>query len=278
MRKNVILLTAMFCLSLFNQSFASEPQKIVGVYPFQGANEEIKTALQAKISSELLKLNRVVVVDRKNEVAQLEMQKQRTEAFMNSEDIGEFGRQSGAGYVLLGTVTQGDVEKIEKLTKKGTEVSWQVVIGLDLSVIDVATGKVLMSESFSSMKKSDSRSKILNDCYTDIVRKSSVFLQNSFPINGEVVSATVDKKGYVNGIVLNIGKENGVQVKQRYDLIEKQMIDSKMFDIVGVIEIIEVSGENMAKARIVSGNKERLKAIYEKPTSFAVKTRAIKNK
>ncbi|MDR2906484.1 MAG: penicillin-binding protein activator LpoB [Bacteroidales bacterium] len=270
MKKSLALFVS---LALFSQLvFSAEDRDIVGLYPFSG-NKDAAATLQAKVSNELLKLNRVILVDKKNQTTQ----KQDSDAFTKSNTIGEYGKQLGAAYMLNGVISKVNVEDLSYEDKKGEKkASWSVELSIDLSVVDVASGKILSSATFSTTQKGKSKENCFKDIYENIIERSIPFLSNSFPIKATIVSVTQNEKGAVDEIIINAGSVDGITKRIEFDVFEKIYMNDNgqekiMEDFVGQIKVKEVKGDDFSLCT-VSSKKEAMKRILGDPKAFIVKT------
>jgi hypothetical protein len=274
------ILTLVALCFVFSQSiYASDKREIVALHPFSG-DPTAAAILQSRISNELLRLNRVVLVDKKSEVAEADLVKQGTETFMHANTLGEFGRQMGAAFVLSGKVTQFNVEDRSVTNSKSgkTQESWRVQISIDLIAVDVVTGRILASNTFSFSKTGKPRDKLIEEGYKNIVNRTIPFLKNGFPIRGSIVSTALDNKGFIKDMVINAGSMNGVSKGTTFDVFEKVYIvdggDEKVMEnFVGRIRVKETRGADFSTA-VVASHKEAMQKIAFDPSQFIIKTTA----
>jgi hypothetical protein len=268
MKKIVALFCIVFTFSQLVFS-AEDNRKIVAVYPFSG-NEDVAKILQERISNELLKLNRVIVVNRKGHSTETS---QPTEAFTTSHTIGDFGRQMGATHVLTGKVTNATFSEKKEL--------WTARVALELSVIDVSSGRILLTYAFTTTQtRKKSKEQALEDIFKNLASRSLPFLRNSFPIEGRIsaVGEKTNSKGVVEieSLLINLGTIEGIKKGMKFDVFEEIYVpdgnQSKILeDFVGQIRVKEVKGENFSLTTI-SKNKEKMQKIRENPNAFIVKT------
>jgi hypothetical protein len=275
MKKTATLLVLFFGFSL--SMYSSDNREIVALHPFTG-DPAAATILQSGISNELLKLNRVILVDKKSAEAEADLVRQGTETFMHANTIGEFGRQMGAAFVLSGQVTQFKVEDRSITNSKSgkTQESWRVQLSIDLTAVDVVSGRILASNTFSFSKTGKSKDKLLEEAYKNIVTRSIPFLRNGFPIRGHIVSTTLDNKVLVKDMVINVGTINGVSRGMIFEVFEQVYVQDGrerkiMENFVGRIKVKETRGSDFSLAT-VTGNKVPFEAVIQEPKNFIIRT------
>jgi hypothetical protein len=272
MKKIAILSCILFVF--LQTTFSNDNRKTVAVHPFSG-NKEVASVLQERISNELLKLNRVILVNQRAQASY-----ERTEAFATANTLGEFGVKMGATHVLSGIVSKADIEDktVEKNGKKNE--AWVVHLTIDLSVIDVKTGRILSSHSFSHSQREKTRKAALDKTYQNIVSRSIPFLRNSFPVEGritEIKDITDPKKGVrVHEILINLGTRDGMKKKMVFDVFEEKTINDHgqervLENFMGQIRIKEVKGENFSMC-VISKNTEKMQQILVDHERFIVRT------
>ncbi|MCL2028323.1 MAG: penicillin-binding protein activator LpoB [Bacteroidales bacterium] len=274
--KKILTLWTLF-LACSHSIYSNDAREIVTILPFSG-DQITATTLQARMSNELLKLNRVVLVDKKTEAAEAELRKLGQETFMHANTIGEYGRQMGAAFVLYGKVTQFTVEDKSKTNSKTGKTSelWRVRVSIDLTAVDVVSGKVLSSRTFTTSKQGKSKEKMIEEAYKNIVDRSIPFLKNSFPLKGNIISTTPDSKGQVKELLINVGSMNGVSKGTKFDVLEKIYVqdgreEKIMEHFIGKIKVKETKGADFSSA-IISGNKLPFEKVAQDPTNFIIKS------
>jgi hypothetical protein len=258
----------------FSQSVCSadDNRRIVAVYPFSG-NEEIAKPLQERISNELLKLNRVVLVNIKGQSGETI---QQSDIFTTSHTIGDFGRQMGATHVLTGKVMNANFSEKKEL--------WTARVALELSVVDVSSGRILLTHSFSITKtREKSKENALEEVFKNLVSRSLPFLRNSFPIEGHIVSVNEKisikkdvRTANVQDLLINLGTIEGMKKGLVFDVFEEIYImdggtGKIMENFIGQVKIKEVKGENFSLCT-VSKNPVQMRSILDNPKGFIVKT------
>jgi hypothetical protein len=272
-------IAVLFCtLFMFSQSALSDDnRKIVAVYPFSG-NQDVTQTFQDKISHELLKLNRVVVVNQKTQTAG-----QATDAFAKSHSLGDYGTQMGATHVLNGVITRANIT--DKSNDK--KALWDASVVVELSVIDVASGRILSSNSFSTKQQGKTKNEVLDKVYKNIVSRSIPFLKNSFPVEGRI-TAIKEKINPKTGLVelddflINLGTTDGMKKKMVFDVYEEVMVNDGgqkkvLENFAGQAKIKEVKGQNFSLC-VISKNPAKMQNILNDHQNFIVRTPAEKVK
>ena len=257
------------CMSVFS----NDNRRIVAIHPFSG-NQEITTVLEDKISNELLKLNRVVLVNRKRQAAETP---QQTQAFATANTLGEFGKQMGATHVLNGIVARANIR--DRSTAKKQE--WTAQITVELSVIDVKTGRILSQAALSTSQKGRTKEEALDKVVNNIVPRTLPFLRNSFPIEGRItqVNESVNSKGIteIKDLLVNLGTIHSMRKKMVLDVFEEVTIrdggeDKILENFAGQIRVKEVKGENFSLCTIIGKPRAAMQGFFTHPENFIART------
>jgi len=271
MKKAALLFSLTFVCCLL--VFSDDNRKTVAIHPFTG-NQDITTVLEDKISNELLKLNRVVLVNRKRQTVETPQQAQ---AFATANTLGEFGKQMGATHVLNGIVARANIR--DRSTDKKQE--WDAQITIELSVVDVKTGRILSQSSFSTSQKGKTREEALDNGFKNIVPRTLPFLRNSFPIEGRItqVNKSINSKGIteIDDLLINLGAVHSMKKKMVLDVFEEVTIrdggENKILEnFAGQIRVKEVKGENFSLCTIIGKPREAMQGFFTHPENFIART------
>lgn len=219
------LLPFLFLLcGLQGQGQDQAKQKIIGVYPFtHDGNSSAANEYWSFASDALNNTGRFTLVDRsKWNVSDNELERQKGEEFIKSEDIVEQGRRFGANLVLQGHVQSGTYSD-------GTRYN-QVL----LQLIDVATNKIIGNEVITPDGK-QAWTKVIKfeggtpDMFkknpeTSIRKNMRLFIAEHFPFEVPVSEITkLDKNGNAEKVIVVCGEGDGIEKGVKLFVIERTL-------------------------------------------------------
>lgn len=222
----LVFIVAAFCLpASFNAAIAQDGIS-VGILRFQKSDntpDSIATAIEQMVYSKFADRKRFKVIER----SQLDA----IHAELAAQDIMGVEQKTaleslGASYVVIGQVTQAAVTR-----SPGSQGAsyYSANISYGIRIVDVKTGAVAYSESFSNGRGNpfaNVLSGFTGDTSTpagavDIAVQQTAkqvdsFLNSSFPIQGRLVSVeSRGRKGLPENVLITLGSADGVGKKSK---------------------------------------------------------------
>lgn len=255
---------------------AQQVEKIsIGVLPTQvvGKNSENQLMTES-LTNAFLKTKRFDVVDRsKLSALKRERELQKTEDFMDGAVI-EQSRSMGAKYLLSSTladyVNQGDVCRFT----------------LNLTLIDVETGKVVAAESITPKSGGfgkqllalgtsvalgtdvtlTSEDKALRKAIENIVPKVDEFVIKNFPISFSIIEVQEKSGNVAKTLLVSGGSDAGVKKGGILKVVEivPVNVNGKIIERkkeIGELKVEKVEDENFSICSVKSGGAEILTKV-----------------
>lgn len=265
-----ILGAAFICTNAFSQS-----KTTIGIVPFQApasqktsyytsyTNDDVTTgdavtAIENAVTDAFMKTKRFVIVDREkmNEIHS-EKELQKGEDFIDGSVI-EQSKSLGAEYIVTGDVAKASSKTTQTSAPyAGTITTVKSDISFNIKVIDVSTGTIMASNSFSAKGRGKNA---FENALDDIKPQIEQFIKDNFKVTLSVVS--IDKKDE-NGQALKLliagGSSIGLQKETELKIFEATQltVDGKKLTrkvTVGRARITHVDDENFSVALITEGN------------------------
>lgn len=278
MKKAILLLVIPFLCSGF---CSGQSKMIIGIMPFKGeaktkgyydyavhraANPTI-TAIQDAVTDAFVKTKRFALVEReKMDQVKGEKNLQKNEDFIDGTVI-EQSKSLGAQYLVMGNVTKADVEKSTTTAPiAGTITSQNAEITFSLKVVDVTTGLIVASGSFSGTGRGKNAfDRALEDIKPDIEK----FIKENFKVTLTV--ASVEEKGK-NGeavkVLISGGTSIGMAENSELKVYEatELTVDGKKLTrkvTIGKIKVVKVEDENFSVCAVTEGGADIAKKIAD---------------
>ena len=257
-------------------SFATQAQEKLSVgitnfnYSPNSATSENAIRIQNTVTNAFVKTKRFNIVDRsKMNAIKSEKELQKTEDFMDGSSITQ-GASMGADFLIAGNVTQAQAQRMESVaTENGTTISYKAKLSIVLSVIDVSTGQVMVSETIEPKSGSmlggylgtapSTPEAAISKAIKDIEKKIDDFVHRNFPVSFSIVE--ISKKGS-NGeaiqIMISGGSAFGLKKGDKLKVVEsinmevngKTMIRKKE---IGLLKITKIEDENFSMCSVKKG-------------------------
>lgn len=268
---SLLLLLTVHCYS-FGQN-----KTLIGIVPFKSSSNdngyyyssnsksEYKTAIQDAVSDAFLKTKRFSLVEREK-MDQLKSEKtlQKDEDFIDGQVI-EQSKSLGAQYVVLGNISKANLEqKQSSIPYVGTTTSYVAEIAFSIRVVDVSTGEIIASNSFS---KSIKGKNAFEDALKDIKPQIETFIKDNFKIVASI--ASIEEKnsnGDATKVLISGGSSTGVTVKNLFKVYEvsELVVDGKKLTrkkTIGKIVVASVEDENFSICTVTEGGADITKKM-----------------
>jgi hypothetical protein len=266
--KKMLLLPGLFLLS-FCQTIA-QTKTIIGIVPFKNSMEDNRyhyntknqevTVIQDAVTDAFLRSKRFSLVEReKMDQIKSEKRLQQNEDFIDGQVI-EQSKSLGAEYIVTGNVTKAVVETSQthapiagNITSRNSEVAFNI------KVIDVATGEIKASNSFSGNGRGKNS---FENAMADIKPELEKFIRDNFKLTASI--ASVEEKnaaGDAVKVLISRGSSVGMQtgnVLKVYEAKELVVDGKKMVRkvTIGKIIVSKVEDENFSICDVVEGGAD----------------------
>jgi len=267
------LIFAFALLLALNPLLKGQSQKmVIGVYPctFSEASPQDVNSITEMLVTAFVKTKRFDMVDRtKMEALISEQDRQRTEAFINS-DVIEQGKNLGAQYLIMGHIISAKADEMKATDDKGNvTVTYKAKLAISLNVIDATTGKIVSSEVLEpkagnavlgavGLGITDPR-KAITKAIKDIESEVDKYVGTYFPLTFPIVEIQEkDSKGNATKVLIAGGSEYGLKKGDKLKVVEiiitevagKTMQRKKE---IGELKIVNVEDENFSICSVTTG-------------------------
>lgn len=268
-----LLVMLTFCSYSFGQNktligivpFKSPVQNNNAYYSRSSTSLEYTIAIQDAVSDAFLKTKRFSLVEREK-MDQLKSEKnlQKDEDFIDGQVI-EQSKSLGAQYVVLGNISKANLEtKQTNIPYAGTTTSYVSEISFSIRIVDVSTGEIIASNSFSKTAKGKSA---FEEALKEIKPEIEIFIKENFKV---VVSiANVEEKnsnGDITKVLISGGSSTGVSENNQFKVFEvsELLVDGKKLmrkKTIGKIVVAKVEDENFSLCNVLEGGADIAKKM-----------------
>ncbi len=279
MKKYILFSVFIFCSSYFSYG---QGKTIIGIMPFNGQQTEEQSnrysyrnkqqetsglivAIQDAVTDAFVKTKRFSLVEREK-MGQIKYEKnlQKGEDFIDGSVI-EQSKSLGAQYVVMGNVSKASVEKSQtNAPYAGTITRINSEVAFNIKIVDVVTGLIMASNSFSGKGKGENAlESALNDIRPEIVN----FIKENFKVTLPVASIEEkDKKGNAVKLLIAGGSSLGIAEKNELKVFEvtEIMVDGKKMTRkipIGKVRVEKVEDENFSVCIVSEGGGEIAKKM-----------------
>ncbi len=293
MLKNVFL----FSLVLLSFTKSKSQSKInVGVLPFNyvngAADYQDVNAIQESVTNAFVKTKRFNIVDRtKMEALKSEKELQKSEDFISGNVVAQ-GVSLGADYLITGIVssatkTQKYVERTRLDGSKYNQIVYEATINFSCKVLDVSTGQVINSETFSTsggtslfglIPTADNPQEAFGSSLSSLTKNIDKWVGKNFPATFSIVEIQDrDSKGNATKVLISGGSGTGLERKEGLKVVEvsEMMVDGKKLirkKEIGELRVEKVEDENFSVCSVRDGEAEITKK-FESKAKISVMTK-----
>ena len=262
-------------LLVFGYTKAQEKTN-VGIIPFtnlgSGASNQDVIAIQEAVTSSFVKTKRFNIVDR-TKISELQKEKnlQKSEDFIDGTVVQQ-GISLGAKFLISGKVTTATKFSGYKTRTKldGTKVNELVneaSVNFSCQVIDVETGQVINSETFSNagggnflgLSLAKNVDEAFTSCLTSLSSDIDKWVHVNFPSIFSIAEIqTKDGKGAATKILMAGGSAFGLEKGDRLKVVEVSEMEINGKKIkrkkeIGEIKIDKIEDENFSICSVKEG-------------------------
>jgi hypothetical protein len=230
-----------------------------------GSQTEYTIAIQDAVSDAFLKTKRFSLVERdKMDKLKSENNLQKSDDFIDGSVI-EQSKTLGAQYVVLGNISKGSLyQKTTTAPFVGNVTSYDGEIAFNIRVVDVATGEIMASNSFSASEKGKTG---FEDALKEIKPQIEKFIKDNFKLSASI--ASVEEKnsnGDATKVLISGGSSNGVSVNNSfrvYELSEMEVDGKKLArkKTLGTIVVEKIEDENFSICTVKEGGADIAKKV-----------------
>ncbi|SIO51049.1 CsgG/HfaB family protein [Chitinophaga niabensis] len=275
MIKPITLMVTLF--TICSTSYAQN-KTLIGIVPFKSSaqkdsygysrsnnSSEYNTAIQDAVADAFLKTKRFSLVEREK-MDQLKSEKnlQKDEDFIDGQVI-EQSKSLGAQYVVLGNISKAKAEtKQVSIPVVGMTTSNIAEIAFNTRVVDVATGEIMASNSFSATSKGKTA---FEDALKEIKPQIEKFIKDNFKIVASI--ASIEEKsgaGEAVKVLISGGSGTGVSESNQFKVYEatELVVDGKKLTRkkqIGKIVVSKVEDENFSICTVTEGGADIAKKM-----------------
>lgn len=226
---------------------------VVGVAQFTcDENGKYAGLVTENVVEMLTNSHRFRVVDRTSiDKVQAELELQKSEAFIDSENTAEQGVAVAAEKMITGHITKIPVYAIKN--NNGTVKGYQASVAFQMKVVDVETGLSTEATSFQG-KTSDlmlSPESAVNAAMTSLKTELEEYFRVNFPLTTTIVKILDNKNSVANKVLLATGQNQGIKVGDKFNVEYIEFLAGKPYPTsIGVIKVVNVSGEHFCECEV----------------------------
>jgi hypothetical protein len=257
--KHVFFIIVCIVNSLFGYSQTELPR--VGVSEFKSnENEKYVNIISAKVVKVLTDTKRFTVLDlTSQEAVNRELERQKSEAFLDSKTTVKQEAAMGAEWVVAGNVTKLMI--FTNKTNNGTVQGYKVSIMFTLQVQEVESGKTNQAESFSAITPEwcSSAETGVNIAVNLVENDLFTYFINEFPVETKISKILSVKKDAARSVLIAGGKSLGFSAGDKLTVERVELIDGKPYHSqIGTLKITKIAGDDFSECSVSNGGKEIL--------------------
>ncbi|HTB30553.1 MAG TPA: CsgG/HfaB family protein, partial [Bacteroidia bacterium] len=218
------------------------------------------TAIQDAVGDVFLNTKRFTLVEReKMEQIKSEKNLQKNDDFIDGSVV-EQSAALGAQYIVMGNITKaGEDESRSSVPFAGSVTSYHADVAFSIRIVDVSTGEVVASNSFSaSGKGKDGFDKALETIKPDIAD----FIKKNFKLTVSLAQVeSKDANGAATKVLIAGGSSVGLKLNDVFKVYEVTVLDVDGKKIprkvtIGKISVAEIQDENFSECTVTEGGAD----------------------
>lgn len=224
--------------------------------------------------------NRMVIIDAVTEKSRYEEELRRLQDNLAADDLetAEALKTRGAHVLLNGDVTSVTVPGSRL---DGGTMSYDATVTFTLRVVNALDGSLLGTKTFTLPKSAmgisltslkgvyETEDAAVQALKGDITKAMKGFVEESFPLVGSVedIDALSKNGKEVETLYVGLGSEDGLVKGLKLDVKLEQKIGKRTAQkTIGEIEVVEVSGDDIALCKVKKGGVEIKNALDQQQT------------
>ena len=247
--------------SMLNAYSQTDDRLVVGVAKFTSeTNSPFVTAVSEKIVQIVSNTKRFTVVDRTSyDKVKEELELQKTEAFMDSKNAVQQDVALAAEYMIIGHLIKMNIYTMKN--PDGSVNGYKASAAFTLKVNNVETGETTEASFFQTNVSplSASKEQAVNQALASIVQPVNDYFSKTFPLYVRVLRIPEVKKDAATSLLINGGKDRGIQVGNTFSVEHTEMIDGYPYPSeIGLAVVSKLSGDHFAECRVKKGGQQIL--------------------
>ena len=213
MRFIIITIIMTACIFKGYAQLSDDDRQVVGVAEFScKENSPYIGLVTEKVVEMLTNSKRFRVVDRTSrEKITQELELQKSEAFIDSENLVEQDVAVGAEKMITGEIIKIPVYRMKN--GDGTVRGYKASVAFQMKIVDVATGLSTEATSFEG-KASDeclSPESAVTMAMMSLQDRMAEYFRINFPITAKLMKIVKEKKGAAEIVLIKAGKKHGIK-------------------------------------------------------------------
>lgn len=240
-----------------------DDRQVVGVAEFScKENSPYVRLVTEKVVEMLTNSRRFRVVDRtsRDKIVQ-ELELQKSEAFMDSENLVEQDVAVGAEKLITGEIVKIPVYRIKN--RDGSVRGYKASVAFQMKIVDVATGLSTEATSFEGKASEEclSPESAVTMAMMSIQDQIAEYFRINFPLRAKLMKILQEKNGVAEVILIKAGKKYGVRVGDKFDVESVEELEGELLPTaLGVATVTELKGEAYAECKV---SKSTGRNLYE---------------
>lgn len=261
-RVAITIMMTVYILQGYAQSDGDDRQ-VVGVAEFScKENSPYVRLVTEKVVEMLTNSRRFRVVDRtsRDKIVQ-ELELQKSEAFMDSENLVEQDVAVGAEKLITGEIVKIPVYRIKN--RDGSVRGYKASVAFQMKIVDVATGLSTEATSFEGKASEEclSPESAVTMAMMSIQDQIAEYFRINFPLRAKLMKILQEKNGVAEVILIKAGKKYGVRVGDKFDVESVEELEGELLPTaLGVATVTELKGEAYAECKV---SKSTGRNLYE---------------
>lgn len=265
--KQLIIIWICTCCLIITNVLAQEKPSIVIIgesYSCDKKLADIATAIANSVISANDRFQTITPETYRHVKGQLDQQ--RDEQYIYSEQVAEQFRAVGAQYMLYVKVVGCSTE--ERRNEEGKFLGYKGIVAILASVVDLGTTTTVFSSNFEATS-SISRDRLSVQAKaagsSSIERDIEKLIINAFPFEISIVKMTDVRGNKVKELLISGGSNLGIQKGNYFDVLIMDNIDGVPFEKnIGRVKVTELNGTQMSTAKPTNGANKILSAFNAK--------------
>ncbi|MDX2193136.1 MAG: CsgG/HfaB family protein [Gemmatimonadales bacterium] len=266
--------------------FSASPEMYQAWFQARNTNEAARAALEEAVSSAILKTGRFRMMER-GKLTQIAAEQgiQKTESFINNDNLVEQGKLVGASFIVAGNIQSVNVNQVPD-GDGGVTFDAQIIVSL--KVIDVTTAELLAQEQLKLQRsagllgslgiKGAGGHSTPEGAITAAIRDSkpvTEWVSKTFPLQFDILEITERDGPRARKLYIDGGEAMGVKKGIRFDIIVTgtKQIGPKTVTVrqkIGRIRVETPEGDEVAVCLVEEGGDRIAQAFDAKTKMFAL--------
>lgn len=285
MKSLFVILT--FLLGL-NSILNAQEKTSIGILKFtydsNTANAENAASIQEKVMNAFVMMNRFNIVERSKMAAIQEEKNLQQSGDFSASTLSSQGNSIGAKYLILGHVLSAKAERMVTEKNGRDKITYKAKLSVNIKLIDVATGKILVSQSINPKSGgsllsggSSSAAIAVSKAIERIEKKVEKFIRKNLPVKFSIAEIQEkNSKGAAKKLLIVGGSDFGLKKgdKLKVLLLSIKEVNGRKIERkqeIGKLKIRKVEDENFSSCSVISGGLD-INAKFESKASIELIT------